>query len=235
MLGIGIVGCGMISRFHVRALNDIPGTLVAAVFDAIPASSAKLQKEVKEQWNIDCDVAADLDALVKHKGVHIVIITTPSGNHMEPAVAAANAGKHVVVEKPMEITLERCDKIIDACDKNKVKLCTIFPSRFGDANVELKKAITAGRFGRLTLGETACKWWREQSYYDQGGWRGTWALDGGSRMNASRSRTRASPPCASRAARSASSRPPRASGPAIPRRSRFTATKVPPSSSRTIS
>jgi predicted dehydrogenase len=169
----------MISRFHVRALNDIPGTLVAAVFDAIPASSAKLQKEVKEQWNIDCDVAADLDALVKHKGVHIVIITTPSGNHMEPAVAAANAGKHVVVEKPMEITLERCDKIIDACDKNKVKLCTIFPSRFGDANVELKKAITAGRFGRLTLGETACKWWREQSYYDQGGWRGTWALDGG--------------------------------------------------------
>src|SRR4029077_5964459 len=77
------------------------------------------------------------------------------------------------------ITAERCDRIIDACDKNKVKLCTIFPSRFGDANVALKAAITAGRFGRLTLGETTCKWWREQSYYDQGGWRGTWALDGG--------------------------------------------------------
>ena len=179
MLGIGIVGCGMIARFHVRALNDIPGTRVAALYDQVPASAAKMQKEVQEQWNIRCDVAADLDALVKHKDVDIVIITTPSGNHMEPALAAANAKKHVVVEKPMEITTERCDKIIDACDKNQVKLCTIFPSRFGDANVELKKAVTSGRFGRLTLGETTCKWWREQSYYDQGGWRGTWALDGG--------------------------------------------------------
>jgi predicted dehydrogenase len=101
---------------------------------------------------------------------------------MDSAVAAANAGKHVVVEKPLEINPERCDRIIDACDKNKVKLCTIFPSRFADANVELKKAVTAGRFGRLTLGETTCKWWRSQAYYDQGGWRGTWKLDGGGAM-----------------------------------------------------
>jgi UDP-N-acetyl-2-amino-2-deoxyglucuronate dehydrogenase len=179
MLGIGIVGCGMIARFHVRALNDIPGTRVAAVFDQIPAAAEKLQKEVQAQYNPACEIAPDLDSLVKHKNVDIVIITTPSGNHMEPAVAAANAGKHVVVEKPMEITLERCDNIINACDKNKVKLCTIFPSRFGDANRELKAAVTAGRFGRLTLGETTCKWWRTQEYYDQGGWRGTWALDGG--------------------------------------------------------
>lgn len=179
MLGIGIVGCGMISRFHLRALQDIPGTRPVAFFDQVPAAAQKLQKEVQEQHGITCDIPASLDALCKHKDVNIVIITTPSGNHMEPAVAAASAGKHVVVEKPMEITLERCDAIINACDKNNVKLCTIFPSRFGDANVELKKAITTGRFGRLTLGETTCKWWREQSYYDQGGWRGTWALDGG--------------------------------------------------------
>src|SRR6516162_7889589 len=179
MLGVGIVGCGMIASFHVQALNEIPGTRVVALFDKIPASAAKLQKEVQEQWNIRCDTAPDLETLLNRKDVDVVIITTPSGNHMEPAVAAAFAGKHVVVEKPMEITLERCDRIIDACDRNKVKLCTIFPSRFGDANRELKAAVTAGRFGRLTLGETTCKWWREQSYYDQGGWRGTWALDGG--------------------------------------------------------
>jgi len=179
MLGIGIVGCGMISRFHIRALQDIPGTKPVALFDQVPAAAQKLQKEVQDQYGVNCEITSDLTALCKHKDVNIVIITTPSGNHMEPAVAAANAGKHVVVEKPMEITLERCDAIINACDKNKVKLCTIFPSRFGDANVELKKAITTGRFGRLTLGETTCKWWREQSYYDQGGWRGTWALDGG--------------------------------------------------------
>ena len=98
---------------------------------------------------------------------------------MEPAVAAAEAGKHVVVEKPLEVTLERCDRIIGACERHGVKLCTIFPSRFADANSTLKAAIDAGRFGRLTLGETTCKWWRTQAYYDQGGWRGTMALDGG--------------------------------------------------------
>jgi UDP-N-acetyl-2-amino-2-deoxyglucuronate dehydrogenase len=98
---------------------------------------------------------------------------------MEPALTAANAGKHVVVEKPLEITLERCDRIIDACGKCGVQLCTIFPSRFGDANRELKNAVDAGRFGRLTLGETTCKWWRSQAYYDDGGWKGTQALDGG--------------------------------------------------------
>src|SRR5262249_9654637 len=81
--------------------------------------------------------------------------------------------------KPLEITPERCDWIIEACDRAGVKLCTIFPSRFGDANIELKKAVDAGRFGRLTLGETTCKWWRSQQYYDEGGWKGTKALDGG--------------------------------------------------------
>src|SRR5204862_4161285 len=97
----------------------------------------------------------------------------------EPAVAAAEAGKHVVVEKPLEVTLERCDRILEACDRKGVKLCTIFPSRFADSNLALKSAVDAGRFGRLTLGETTCKWWRSQEYYDKGGWRGTWALDGG--------------------------------------------------------
>ena len=179
MLGVGIVGCGMISRFHARALKEIPGTRLAAVYDQFPASAAKMQEQMKEELGLSFDVVPDLDALLKHKGVDLVIVTTPSGNHMEPAVAAANAGKHVVVEKPLEVTLERCDRIIEACDKNNVRLCTIFPSRFGDANRTLKQAITAGRFGRLTLGETTCKWWRTQEYYDQGGWRGTKKLDGG--------------------------------------------------------
>jgi UDP-N-acetyl-2-amino-2-deoxyglucuronate dehydrogenase len=83
------------------------------------------------------------------------------------------------VEKPLEITVERCDRLIAACEQNGVKLCTIFPSRFGDANQALKAAVDAGRFGRLTLGETTCKWWRSQAYYDEGGWKGTLALDGG--------------------------------------------------------
>jgi predicted dehydrogenase len=121
----------------------------------------------------------DVAAACADSKVDAVIVCTPSGAHLEPALVAAESGKHVVVEKPLEITSERCDRIIDACDRNRVKLCTIFPSRFGDAAIELKKAVDAGRFGRLTLGETTCKWWRSQEYYDSGGWRGTWQLDGG--------------------------------------------------------
>jgi len=111
--------------------------------------------------------------------VQIVTICTPSGAHREPALAAAAAGRHVVVEKPLEITLERCDDIIRACGEAGVRLCTIFPSRFSPANLALKQALDSGRFGRVTLGDTYVKWWRTQEYYDGGGWRGTWALDGG--------------------------------------------------------
>lgn len=175
MLGFAIVGCGMIARFHVRALQEVPNTRVVALYDSFPHAAQKLQ----DSLGLDCVLCSSLDQLLACQDVDVVIVATPSGVHQDPAVAAANAGKHVVVEKPLEITLQRCDRIIDACDLNKVKLCTIFPSRFGDANLELKKAVDAGRFGRLTLGETTCKWWRPQSYYDTGGWKGTKALDGG--------------------------------------------------------
>jgi len=116
---------------------------------------------------------------VRSPSVDVIVITTPSGAHLEPALIAAAARKHVVVEKPLEITGDRCERIIDACDRHKVKLCTIFPSRFADANITLKAAVEAGKFGRLTLGEASNKWWRSQAYYDDGGWKGTQALDGG--------------------------------------------------------
>jgi predicted dehydrogenase len=111
--------------------------------------------------------------------VQVVTIGTPSGAHMEPAVAAARAGKHVIVEKPLEITLRRCDRIIDECRKAGVLLSTIFPSRFHESCVELKRAVGEGRFGRLTVGDAFVKWYRTQQYYDSGKWRGTWELDGG--------------------------------------------------------
>ena len=83
------------------------------------------------------------------------------------------------MEKPLEITLARCDAIIEACAAAGVQLGAILPSRFSAANLALKRAIDAGRFGRLTLGDTYVKWWRTQEYYDSGQWRGTWKLDGG--------------------------------------------------------
>ena len=175
-LGFCVVGCGMIARFHVRALADVPGTRLAALVTRNPASAEKL---IADTGSPTVPIFTDVAEALKRSDVHVVIVTTPSGAHLEPSVAAANAGKHVVVEKPLEITPERCDRIIEACDRNRVKLCTIFPSRFHDANVTLKQTVDAGRFGRLTLGETTCKWWRSQAYYDEGGWKGTQALDGG--------------------------------------------------------
>ncbi|HEY7312294.1 MAG TPA: Gfo/Idh/MocA family oxidoreductase [Gemmataceae bacterium] len=174
-IGFAIIGCGMIARFHARALADVPDARLVALVSRREDNARKMATEL----GLDCVLSTDLGAVLARPDVQTVIITTPSGAHLEPAVAAAKAGKHVVVEKPLEITSERCDRIIDACDRHGVQLCTIFPSRFGDANRALKEAALAGRFGRLTLGETTCKWWRPQSYYDEGGWKGTQALDGG--------------------------------------------------------
>ena len=101
------------------------------------------------------------------------------GAHLEPAIAAARAGKHLIIEKPLEITLRRCDRIIRECEKAGVVLSAIFPSRFHGPSIEMKRAVDAGRFGRLTIGDAIVKWYRTQEYYDSGAWRGTWKLDGG--------------------------------------------------------
>jgi predicted dehydrogenase len=173
--GFGIIGCGMIAEFHTRAINEIDTARVVAAWSRNPANGDKIARLAKG----GCVIFDDLDALLALPELDIVCVCTPSGAHMEPAVRAAAAGKHVVVEKPLEITLPRCDAIIAACASAGVRLCTIFPSRFTAANRRLKEAITLGRFGRLTLGDTHVKWWRTQEYYDSGGWRGTWQLDGG--------------------------------------------------------
>ncbi len=177
-IGFAVVGCGMIARFHVAALKEIPDARVAGVV----SRSADTGNTFVAELTLDCPVFTSIEDAVRAPGVDAVIVTTPSGVHKDSSLIAAAAGKHVVVEKPLEITGERCQDIIDACDRAGVKLCTIFPSRFGDANLALKAAVVAGRFGRLTLGETSCKWWRSQAYYDEGGWKGTQALDGGGAM-----------------------------------------------------
>ena len=171
--GFGIVGCGMISEFHARAIADARGARLVACLDRAPEAATRFAK--KHAINS----YSDLKGFLADPALDIVTICTPSGLHMEPAVAAANAGKHVIVEKPLEITLKRCDKIITACAKNNVVLSTIFPSRFHASSLALKQAIDKGRFGQLTLGDAYVKWFRTQEYYDSGQWRGTWALDGG--------------------------------------------------------
>ncbi len=174
----GIVGTGMIAGFHARALSEIPGTELAACFDTMPGRA----EAFATSWSTpsrECRSYTDLDAFLRHPGLDVVTICTPSGAHLEPALAAARAGKHLVVEKPLEISSERCDRMIEACDKAGVTLSGIFPSRFHESARALKAAADSGRFGRLTMGNAYAKWWRDQEYYDHGTWKGTRALDGG--------------------------------------------------------
>lgn len=172
-IGFGIVGCGMIAKFHAKAIRDISGAKL------VGCQSRSLSKAQSFADEFGATAYESLDDMLANKDIHIVTICTPSGAHLEPAIAAAEAGKHVIIEKPLEITLKRCDQIIAACEKNNVLLATIFPSRFHKSAQLMKKAVDAGRFGRLTMGDAYVKWYRTQEYYDSGAWRGTWKLDGG--------------------------------------------------------
>ena len=171
--GFGIVGLGMIAEFHAKAIDAMSdGHLVAGV-DPIPGRATEFGKK------FDCAGYLSMDEFLAHPGLDIVTVCTPSGFHMEPAVAAANAKKHVIVEKPLEVTLDRCDSIIHAAGENGVELSGIFPSRFHEVAGTIKSAIDKGRFGKLSLGDAYVKWFRSQEYYDKGEWRGTWKFDGG--------------------------------------------------------
>jgi UDP-N-acetyl-2-amino-2-deoxyglucuronate dehydrogenase len=171
--GFGIVGCGMIAGFHARAIAELRGAELVAAYDHVPTAADRLAQAT------GCKAYHDLHQLLADPAVEVVNVATPSGAHLEAARAAARAGKHVIVEKPLEITLRRCDAIIRACEKAGVVLSTIFPSRFHESSMEMKRAVDRGRFGRLVLGDAIVKWYRTQQYYDSGQWRGTWQLDGG--------------------------------------------------------
>jgi predicted dehydrogenase len=172
-VGFGIVGCGMISEFQSRALQAIPAARIAGYHDAVPDLARKRAAEH------GAAAFERLEDLLRSPEVDAVSICTPSGAHLEPAAAAARAGKHVMVEKPLEVTVERVDAIVAACREAGVQLGAIFPRRFHDSSRALKDAIDRGRFGKIVLGDVYIKWHRTQEYYDKGGWRGTWKLDGG--------------------------------------------------------
>jgi len=171
--GFGIVGCGMIADFHARAIEAMKGGHLACVFSRSKANADRVAKAY------NCASYQDYQAFLSHPGLDIVSIATPSGAHLEPCVQAAGAGKHIICEKPIEVTLERVDRMIRACNANKVMLAGIFPRRFNDATTVFKKTVDSGRLGKITLADAYIKWYRTQEYYDSGDWRGTWLLDGG--------------------------------------------------------
>jgi len=171
--GFGIVGLGLIAEFHAKAIKAMEKGKLVACYSRSQTKADAFGKKY------NCSGYSSMNAFCSHPGLDIVTICTPSGAHLEPSLKIAEAGKHLIVEKPLEISLERCDKIIKACERNKVKLAGIFPSRFYDVTKIVKSAIDEGRFGKLVLGDVYVKWYRSQEYYNKGGWHGTWELDGG--------------------------------------------------------
>ncbi len=172
-MNFGLIGTGTIAHTHAQAIQSLPN---AELIGSFSRNSEKNQKFAKEY---NCHPYSSLEEMLSDSKVDAVIICTPSGSHLEPGIAAMKHKKHVIIEKPLEITLGRIDQLIETAKEENVKLTCIFQSRFAKASQELKKSIEQGRFGKLTMADAIVKWYRTQEYYDSGAWRGTWDLDGG--------------------------------------------------------
>ena len=175
--GFGIVGAGVIAAIHADAIAMVPDTRLAAVTDVTVGAAAAFAAAH------DCAAEPDLDALLARPDVDVVSVCVPSGLHAEVGIRAARAGKHLVVEKPIDVTLGAADRLIDAARAAGVALTVISQHRFDPGLIEAKRLLDEGALGRLVLGEASTKWYRTQAYYDSAAWRGTNAMDGGSLMN----------------------------------------------------
>ena len=174
-LKVGLVGTGGISNRHITAYLEHPDRVkLTAVCDLDETRAQEFARKAGVEA-----VYTDFDKMLREADIDAVDNCTFHPQHAPLSIASAEAGKHVIVEKPLEVTLKRCDRIIRACEHAGVTLSTIFPSRFHESSQLIKRAIDRGRFGRLTMGDAYVKWFRTQEYYDSGAWRGTWKLDGG--------------------------------------------------------
>jgi UDP-N-acetyl-2-amino-2-deoxyglucuronate dehydrogenase len=175
--GFGIVGTGVIAAMHADAIAALPGARLVAVTD-VAAGAAGAFAAAR-----GCAAEPGLDTLLARADVDVVCVCVPSGLHAEVGTRAARAGKHLVVEKPIDVTLAAADRLIEAARTAGVALTVISQHRFDPGLIELKRLLGDGALGRLVLAEASTKWYRTQGYYDSAGWRGTWAMDGGSLMN----------------------------------------------------
>lgn len=171
--GFGIIGAGTISEIHAMAINAIENAKLVGVY------SINKYKSDAFALKHHCKAFESLQELVEVSEIDIVCICTPSGIHLDPAIKSIEAGKHCLIEKPLEVTLDKCNQIIEAAAKAGVKVGVIFPSRFYANSKLIKKAIDEKRFGVLALGDAYVKWSRSEAYYKSAAWRGTWEFDGG--------------------------------------------------------
>jgi len=175
MLNIALVGCGRISRRHSELLgsNIINGAKLIAACDV----KIERAREIGNTYNIP--IYGDMDVMMNKEKVDVIVLLTESGNHAKHTVNLAKYGKHIIVEKPMALTLDDADRMIQACDQYGIKLFVVKQNRFNVPILKLREAIESNKFGKLTLATIRVRWARHQQYYDQDDWRGTWAMDGG--------------------------------------------------------
>jgi UDP-N-acetyl-2-amino-2-deoxyglucuronate dehydrogenase len=182
-LTVAIVGCGIIGLNHARAIARHPHLVITALVDAVPAAATALADQVVSELGIhrpaEFETLPDALATVP---VDVVVICTPSGLHVQLAEEALTAGRHVVIEKPLDVSMDRARRILElarAAEKKGLVVSVISQHRFDPASVVVARAAHDGTFGRVTSGLASVAWWRGQEYYDSGQWRGTWELDGG--------------------------------------------------------
>jgi len=174
---VALVGCGRISRTHFDAIAAVEGLAVTGVCDVVEARAREAGERLGVPW------FTAYETMLRDAPADAVTIATPSGLHARQGVLAARAGKHVISEKPMAITLASADELVRACDEAGVYLFVVKQNRLNAPVQLLRRAIEKGRFGRIYLANTTVRWTRPQSYYDQAPWRGTWEFDGGAIMN----------------------------------------------------
>jgi UDP-N-acetyl-2-amino-2-deoxyglucuronate dehydrogenase len=175
--GFGIVGTGIIAVTHAEAIATLPGAGLIAVTDIGTESAQRFARAHS------CAADPDLESLLAREDIDVVCVCVPSGLHAEIGIKAAAAGKHLVIEKPIDVSLAAADRLIEAAGLAGVKVTVISQHRFDPGLIELRTLVETGVLGTLLLGEASTKWYRSQAYYDSASWRGTWALDGGSLMN----------------------------------------------------
>ena len=175
MLHVGIVGCGRISRRHADLLGG--GRIEGARLSAVCDTDLKKAQVLGAEFSVPA--YASMDEMMQSEALDLVVVLTPSGDHARHVIQLAPYGRHIVVEKPMALTLQDADDMISACDRNNCKLFVIKQNRFNLPVRKLREALEDGRFGRLVMGTVRVRWARHQAYYDQDDWRGTWRMDGG--------------------------------------------------------
>ncbi|MES2378855.1 MAG: Gfo/Idh/MocA family oxidoreductase [Bacteroidota bacterium] len=171
--GFAIIGTGAIAGIHATAIAATQNAQLVGVYNR----SQSKAKAFADEYG--CAAYDSMEDLLQVPDLNIVCICTPSGAHLEPALQSIAAGKHCLIEKPLEVTIEKSDQIIAAANAYNVIVAVVYPSRFYDVSRELKKAIEGKRFGNMVLGSAYVKWSRSEAYYKSADWRGTWALDGG--------------------------------------------------------